>query len=189
MHSRIGPILAILASCLAQAQTPYASPAAHPSNGVLEMSAVPALAPDGRPPSQVHEVFSPWRGLVVITIRNVSRNVVLLNGIGPEWDFHAEVVDSSGQAVARTEFGKRVADSNWKLTGTFVSVQQVRLVPLEETIIKMNIAKVFQIEPGHAYRVTLRRFRGLPTTDEAGKPLQQVEINCSFEVPEYGILR
>jgi hypothetical protein len=98
-------------------------------------------------------------------------------------------VGSSRQAVARTEFGKRVADPNWKLTGTFVSVHQTQLVPLEETTIKMNIAKVFQIEPGHAYKVTLRRFRGLPETDEAGKPLQQVEISCSFEVPDVGILR
>jgi len=53
----------------------------------------------------------------------------------------------------------------------------------------MNLAKVFQIEPGHAYKITLRRFRGLAKTDEAGKPLQQVEINCSFEVPNVGILR
>jgi hypothetical protein len=186
---RMGHLIVFFAACFAQAQAPDALRDVHPSNGVMEMSAVPVVAPDRHPPSQVHEVFSPWRGLAVITIRNVSQGVVTFYDLGAESDFHAEVVGSNGEAVARTEFGKRVADPNWELTGTFVSVHQTRLAPLEETTIKMNIAKVFQIEPGHAYTVTLRRFRGLPKTNEAGKPLQQIEIGCSFEVPEYGILR
>ena len=63
------------------------------------------------------------------------------------------------------------------------------LVPLEETTLRLDLAKRFEIKPGQAYKVTIRRSRGLPKTDEDGKPLKNVEVSCSFDVPDNGILR
>jgi hypothetical protein len=53
----------------------------------------------------------------------------------------------------------------------------------------LDLAKRFEIKPGQAYKVTIRRSRGLPKTDEDGKPLKNVEVSCSFDVPDNGILR
>jgi len=179
----------ILAVCCAHAQTTGAPVATHPSNGVLELSARPVPEERPRPESERHNVYGPWTGTVVVTIRNISRSVIPLLEVNAEWEFDIEVLDQAGSAVPRTERGKRLPSGPVrKLTG-MASIQQVKLVPLEETTFKMDISKVYQVEPGHAYRVTLRRLWGLPKVDEAGKPLQQPEISCSFEVPEVGILR
>jgi hypothetical protein len=37
--------------------------------------------------------------------------------------------------------------------------------------------------------VIIRRSRGLPKTDADSKPVKNVEVGCSFDVPDYGILR
>jgi hypothetical protein len=52
-----------------------------------------------------------------------------------------------------------------------------------------NLSNYFKLEPGHAYTVVIRRSRGLPTVDELGRPLKEVEVRCSFDVPDYGIPR
>ena len=187
--SKIGPMLILLAVCCAHAQTAGALAATHPSNGVLELSARPVPEERPRPESERHSVYGPWTGTVVITFRNVSRGVVRLDEVSAEWEFDTEVLDSNGQEVARTGYGKRLPSGPGRqLTGR-ASVQQIKLAPLEETTFRMNISRVYQVEPGHAYKVTLRRLWGLPKVDEAGKPLQQPEISCSFQVPDVGILR
>jgi hypothetical protein len=189
MCSKIGPMLILLAAYCSHAQTAGAPIAVHPSNGVLELSARPVPEEPPRSESQRHNVYGRWTGKVVITIRNICRGVVPLSEVNPEWDFDTEVLDGSGLAVLRTESGKSLPSGpDRKLTG-FASLHHFKLAPLEELTLKMDVSRVYQVEPGHAYKVTLRRLWGLPKLDEAGKPLQQAEISCSFEVPEVGILR
>jgi len=188
MYSKIGPMLILLAACSARAQTTGAPVATHPSNGVLELSATPVTEQLLRP-SERNKVYGPWTGKIVVTIRNVSRAVVPLSEVEPEWDFDIEVLDAAGLAVPRTEFGKRLPSGPGRQPTGRLSLHDFKLAPLEELTLKMDISKVYQVEPGHAYKVTLRRLWGIPKVDEAGKPLQQPEISCSFEVPEVGILR
>ena len=185
----MGHIIAVLAACLAAAQSGVPAAPAHPSNGVLELSATPVLAHDPRPIGQHHEAYVPWGGLVEVKIRNVSRAVVRLTEISSTAEFDVEVFDSRGDAVARTELGKRAAANPEKRFLYFFGVSQIELQPLAELPIKLDLSRLFAIEPGHAYQVTLRRWWGFPKVDEAGEPLARVEIGCSFEVPEAGIRR
>lgn len=92
--------------------------------------------------------------------------------------------------MARTELGERTSEGLARPPGPNLGwADRFELVPWQETTIKADLSKLFRIEPGHAYKVTIRRSRGLPKTDESGKPLKAVEVSCSFEVPDYGILR
>jgi hypothetical protein len=189
MYKHIGTITMISVSFFARAQTLANLAPVHPSNGVLEVSATPTLLADRRPASQRHDIYGSWGGLIEITIRNVSRAVVQIDEMSPEAEFVFEVLDSAGQPVAFTEHGKRNAEGLARHAPNLGWASRDTLAPLQETTLKADISKFFQIEPGHAYKVTVRRTRGLPKNDETGKPLKQVEISCSFEVPDVGILR
>ena len=188
MCSQIGLLSVLLASGVAAAQTPGATAPIHHSNGVVEMSAKPILAHEPRPQSETREVYSPWAGLVEITIRNISKGVIRLAEIAPLSEVQVEVLESAGQPVDLTEAGKHAANSSGRFPGA-ISVSVLDLVPLEETTLRLDLAKRFEIKPGQAYKVTIRRSRGLPKTDEDGKPLKNVEVSCSFDVPDNGILR
>jgi hypothetical protein len=189
MYSPTGSIIVLMVSSLAQAQPSAATPAVHPSNGVLELSAKPLLGHDRRPLSSRHEVYLPWGGLVEITIRNVSHGVAVLDEIAAAWEFRFEILDSAGQPVARTELGKRVIDASREGAVNVGLASRFQLVPMQATTLKIDLSNYFKIEPGHAYKVTVRRSEGFPAVDEAGKPLKEVEASCSFDVPDYGLLR
>ena len=189
MSSQIGAALILLVSCLAKGQAPSPAAAVYPSNGVLELSAAQILGPDHRPASQRHDVYGPWRGLIEVKIRNVSRGVVRLEETPMMSEFVIDVFDSTGAKVARTERGRRVEGADTSNSRLVLSLTPVQLAPLQETAHALDLSNFFQIEPGHAYKVTLRRSKGLPKTDVEGKPLKEVEVSCSFEVRDYGILR
>ena len=188
MCSQIGVLSFLLVSAVVGAQTPSAVAPLRPSNGVVEMSAKPILASVPRPQSEIREAYSPWAGLIEITIRNISRGVIRLEEVAPAAEFEADVLDSAGRPIARTEAGNRAVNPNRKFSGA-ISVSLLQLVPLQETILRVDVSKLFDIAPRKAYTVTIRRSRGLPKIGEDGKPLKNAEVSCSFDVPEYGILR
>jgi hypothetical protein len=100
----IGVMIVVLAR--GQTSTPVAP--AHPSNGVVELTARPTPGPDPRPALKRVEQNVPWGGAVEITLRNVSFGYVTVDGTG--WDYDFEVFDSAGRSVERTEVGKQVLD-------------------------------------------------------------------------------
>ena len=176
---------AILISGAVWAQAP-ATESLHPSNGTVQMEAQPIIEFERKPQSQ--EIYAPWAGLVEITMRNVSRGLVRLVGVSMPADFQVDITDISGKAVARTELGRRaLIPVNHQ--GVALSVSLHDLVPLQEMAMKMDLARLFEIRPGQAYHVVIRRSRGIPKSDEEGKPIKDVELSCSFDVPSYGILR
>ena len=188
MDHRYTASIVILASFAAQAQTPAEPPSVRPSNGVLELSAAPRLGHDPRPIGKRHEEYLPWRGLIKITIRNVSFAAATLDETGV-WDFDLDVLDSAGQPVVRTDLGKRLADVPRTGPATNLFASRILLAPLKEISSEVDLLNYFKIEPGHAYKVVIRRSKGLPKVDEVGRPLKEIEVSCSFEVPEVGLLR
>jgi hypothetical protein len=188
MRNRIVLLSVLLISSVAAAQAPSAPNAPRPSNGVVELSAKPIVARDPGPQSQPPEVYAPWAGLVEITLRNISKGVIRLEEIGTIPEFQVEIWDSTGHPVSLTDAGKRAAASSRQYLGA-ISVSILDLVPLQDITLKLDVSKRHEIRPGEAYKVTIRRSRGLPTTDEDGKALKNVEVSCSFDVPNYGILR
>jgi hypothetical protein len=142
--------------------------------------------------TETHDVYGPWLGLVWITIHNASHGMVRLVEVGPDDEYEFDVTDSSGKAVPLTERGKQERDlakhpdPHRPYTG---SISVYDLGPTEEITSKFDFAALHQIKPGQAYKVKIRRTRGLPTVDENGKPLKQFEVSCTVEIPEHGILR
>jgi len=186
MHRRFATSIAFLASLAAQAQTPSPLPAVQPSNGVLELSAAPALGHDPRPIGKRHEEYLPWRGIVKIKIRNVSFGAAILDETGVS-DFDYEILDAASQPVERTDLGRRLAAVPRTGPVVKISVSRIELAPLKEINSEIDLSNYFKIEPGHAYRVIIRRSQGLPAVDEAGRPVTAIEVSCSFEVPDIGL--
>jgi hypothetical protein len=56
---------------------------------------------------------------------------------------------------------------------------RVRLTPGQEINTKMDVAQIYQVAPGTAHKIKIRRTSGLPVADEYGKPLAQRELSCS----------
>ena len=174
----------LLAATLGSGQ----SPALRPSNGVLELSAVPFAAPDSRPAGKRVEKYFPWQGAIEIAIRNISFAPAMIEDLS--CDFGFEVFDSAGRPVEQTEDGKKCAEVLRMGQPTFITrISHQELAPNKQTVYPMNLSGFFKIEPGHAYTVVIRRSRGLPKVDELGRPLKDVEVSCSFDVPDYGIPR
>jgi hypothetical protein len=185
MHCRFAATIAIL-SYVAQAQAPAGPPAMQPSNGVLELSAAPVLGQDPRPIGKRREEYLPWRGVMKIRIRNVSFGAAVLDETGVS-DFDYEVLDAAGQPVERTELGKRLGAVPRTGPVVRISVSRIELPPLKEINSEIDLSNYFKIEPGRAYKVIVRRLQGLPKVDEVGRPVKEVEVSCSFEVPETGL--
>jgi len=178
-------IAALLVARLASGQPS----AAHPTNGDLELSATPIPAPDTRPAGKRIEQYVPWHGMVQLTIRNMSFAPVMIEDM--PCDFGFEVLDSAGRPIEQTESGKQCAEI-FKRIGPptmVLSVSHHHLAPVQQTVYPVDLSNLFKIEPGHAYTVVVRRSRGLPMIDELGRPLKEVEVSCSFDVPDYGIPR
>jgi hypothetical protein len=195
MTTRIALIATLLmsnATLQGQAGTAAASAATdHPSNGVVELVVKPILDPELLRGSDHREVYSPWTGLVEIAIRNVSVGMAHLVEVEAQEEYTFDVLDSSGKSVALTESGKersdRAAHPDPHRPSGFVSVFE--LAPFEELKNQFDFATTYQVHPGQAYKIRLKRTKGLPTVDVSGKPLKQVEVSCSVEIPEFGILR
>lgn len=189
MHSKIGLITLLTALGLARAQAPEWRPPLRPSNGVLEMNARPVPEHDPRPLGQRREAYRPWSGLTEITIRNSSKETVRLVEIAAVLEFGFDVVDSEGRPADKTDLGRRVIEPRSPQGRPLGAVERIQIAPQQENTIRVDLSNYFKIEPGRAYRVTIRRSRGIPDTDDAGKPIKEVEISCSFEVPSIGLPR
>jgi hypothetical protein len=165
-------------------------PVVRPSNGVMELSARPTPGPDPSPASKRVKQYVPWHGDVEITLRNVSFGYATVGVINWEYEYELEVFDSAGRPVERTELGKRVAELAKDESPKILTIAgNKELAPLQTIVDRQNLANYFKIEPGHAYTVTIHRSRGLPKVDEHQKPIKEVEVSCSFDVPDAGIPR
>ena len=184
MYSRRLIVTVLLAATFGGAQPTTL----RPSNGVVELSAAPFPDPDTRPALRRTEKYFPWRGIVEITIRNVSFGPATLQEMS--CDFGFEVFDSAGRPVEQTDSGKECAEIfRTGHPGYITRISRHQLAPMQQAVYPVNLSDYFKIEPGHAYTVVIRRSQGLPKDDELGRPLKEVEVSCSFEVPDFGIPR
>jgi len=103
------------------------------------------------------------------------------------WDYRVEIEDVSGEPVPLTELAKKMAGKNPDLMPLPVGVYDH--APAEDWKEGLDVSLLYQIKPGHGYKVTLHRWDGLWVKDAGGKLLRNGEIGCRFEVPEIGVLR
>jgi len=166
----------------------------HPSNGIVEIVATPIAEPTHGPRALTDppEVFLPWRGLLDVAIRNVSRKMVTLDEGTWTRNYIVEVLDSSGKPVPLTDEGKNLADVASRPRDPLDYVgpaHRLKLTPGQESTTKMDVAQIFQVAPGTAYKIKIRRSAFLPTVDENGKPLAQRELSCTVTIDAAGVLR
>jgi hypothetical protein len=130
---------------------------------------------------------APWAGLVEITLANRSAGIVRVIDTLAIWDYWIEIEDVSGEPVPLTELAKKMAGKNPDVMPLPASVHD--RVPTEDWKGGLDVSELYQIKPGHGYKVTLIRWRGLWVKDAKGKLLKNGQIGCRFEVPEFGVLR
>ena len=128
-------------------------------------------------------VYAPWRGIMRITVRNVSRGLVDLAEFSPAMEYDFNVLDSSGASVPLTEEGKKaLMASHDSLNRVSGPVTAITLGISGESTRDVNLAQLYQLKPGQAFTVGIWRSKGLPAVDENGKPLKDVELRCTVEI-------
>lgn len=166
----------------------------HPSNGVVEIVVATAAEAVHEPHALTDppKAYVPWRGLLNVTIRNVSNGVASVDEATWTNEYAVEVVDSSGKPVPLTDRGKSMADAASKPRdphGYTGPAARVRLTPGQEINTKMDVSQIYQVAPGTAYTIKIRRTSGLPAADEYGKPLAQRELSCTVTIDGLGVLK
>jgi hypothetical protein len=164
----------------------------HPSNGVVEMIVKADLTErEHEMRNEGASLLAPWRGILQVTIRNLSAETLKLMELSWDQEYEFEVLDSSGKSVPPTKEGEK----------SFIMAHDPLQVPLggpigylelggmQDFSGTINLAQLFQIRPGQAYKVRIRRSKGLPKVDEHGKPLKDPELRCTVDIPDYGIPR
>jgi hypothetical protein len=188
-------MLLTVAGTRIKSQTPDAEAAAdHPSNGVVEIVATPTAEPTHGPRALTDppEVFLPWRGLLNVAIRNVSHKIVTVDEVMWTREYVVEVLDASGKPAPLTDRGKSLAYAASQPRdphGYPGPAARVKLTPGQEANTKMDVSQVFQVAPGTAYKIRIRRSAFLPTVDEYGTPLSQRELSCTVTIDAAGVLR
>jgi hypothetical protein len=111
----------------------------------------------------------------------IARNTHLVERAWPE-AYGIEVLDSSGNPAALTEYGQKEAASRGP--NTYIgSVFVFDLEPSEERSIRMNLAAIWQIKPGQAYTIKVKRtLRPVEEMDAARVPLRG-ELSATLEIP------
>jgi hypothetical protein len=166
--------------------SPSARPLQDPSSAIA-ISARPVVKfehfrHDVPPPPRV-----PWAGLVEIALTNRSAGMVRMINRPAIWDYQVEIEDVSGEPVPLTELAKKMAGKNPDMMHLPTGVYDH--VPAEDWRDGLDVSLLYQIKPGHGYKVTLIRWRGLWVIDAKGKVLKNGQIGCRFEVSELGVLR
>jgi hypothetical protein len=188
MRNRFGPLaLSLLAiGFCAEAQgsnAPLQLPADHPSNGVLELSVAQTLAPDPPRPDIVPRPDHIWRGLIDVSIRNVSPFMIRLAEAALTYEF--TVLDSSGRPAAMTDSGKALASehlgartghpplfsgpvSTFDLRSGETRTSGFRLLPL------------YELQVGEDYTIQVKYSHEMPLSDGAGKPITERELTYTI---------
>ncbi|MGA3237229.1 MAG: hypothetical protein ABSG03_13055 [Bryobacteraceae bacterium] len=168
------------------AQTPVsgASAADQCSNEVLNLS-LKAV----KTPGPLHRMSDPepvpvWDGLIEIKLKNVSTLVVHLEELATDWEYEVIVLDASGIMAAMTDYGKKLPPGKVPTGGQYIGpIASVALPPASELTVQMYVSRIYKIEPGQAYTVTLRREEGLPKVDQVGKAVKRPGLSCSLAIP------
>jgi hypothetical protein len=168
-----------------------ASASAHPSNGVVQLTVTAAVALEHRRPSDPPEVYAPWRGLLDFKITNVSSGLAHLVETSTDMEYIFEVMDASGEPVPPTEEGKQVAAAlaNTSTRRFSEPLAVLDLSPAEEFTAHIDLSVLYQIQPGRAYKIRVKRSKGLPQKDQYGRPTERSEVSVVVDIPEMGILR
>jgi hypothetical protein len=166
----------------------------HPSNGVVELIVMPAPAPGHRPHALTEppEAYAPWDGLLNVSVRNISLGATIVDGGSWDRDFTVEVLDSTGKPVPMTEHSKSIAEAASRPRDPFGHqgpAYRAKLMPGQDSHFQMDVSQIYQVVPGRAYKIRIKRSAGLPKVDEYGKPLQQRELSCTVIIDERGVLR
>ena len=170
-----------VAAIRAQPSTPLAPD--QPSNGMLELRVKQAFDPE--PPLRQNELPREpvWRGLIEVTLKNISRGTVHIEDGGITYQF--SVLDSAGRPVPLTEYGKKVEASKQGPQAFSGPVSIFDLAPGRELTEQVHLSVVYQIEPGQGYTVAVRRSRGFPMVDHDGWPVMppRRELRVTLPIP------
>ena len=91
------------------------------------------------------------------------------------------VLDISGKTVPMTEYGKKLTPAKIPVGGDYTGpVSSFDLSPLQETAPRrLYVSRIYKIEPGQAYTVTLKRETGLPRVDQIGRAVKHPGPSCA----------
>jgi hypothetical protein len=60
------------------------------------------------------------------------------------------------------------------------------MLPAQAYTDQLELSLVYPIKPGESYTIKIKRSRGLPTKDAAGKQIANPELACTLVIPGDG---
>lgn len=190
MYKPIGIAVCLLVSGIemnAQAPAPVDSDA--PATGRCSNEALKLSLKAVKTPGPLHRMSQPepipvWDGLIEVRLKNVSSLVVHLKELAADWEYEVSVLDISGKSVPMTEYGRKLTPGKIPTGGDYMGpTSSLDLSPSQETGPRlMYLSRIYQIEPGQAYTVTLKREAGLPKVDQIGRALKHPGLSCSLTI-------
>ena len=175
-------MLTIPAAIISQQQSTPSVPRApdHYNNGLLEIS-VAHGEPNLRERKEMEANGRLWHGArLAITIKNVSdENVLVAQTSVAQYEF--EVFNSAGVPVPLTPAGERARATRRTHLRNPTSAYSAMLQPGEKVTEVLDISRFFQIFPGEAYTVRVRRSDGLPDHRRNGEKIEP-ELSTTFAI-------
>jgi tetratricopeptide (TPR) repeat protein len=131
-------------------------------NGALEMSVIHAQSP-GR------------RGVLTITIKNVSSEVLPVIATNDACDYAIEVLDAWGKPPKLTALAQRLLpkSAEERAVCAMMRVAENHLKPGAIMIEELDLNRYFELDSAKLYRVRIARVKGLPSATPSGQPLRR----------------
>jgi hypothetical protein len=140
--------------------------AAESSNGAFELSVVHA-----KPEPGTTREGQNLRGILTVTLKNISDRDLRLLLTSPECDYSIEIRDSSGSLVKPTELGERLLPKTdaERAVCPVMRATWVDIEPGKEYTERWDVNHLFRLDPREEYTVTLGRAKGLPFFNPSGR--------------------
>jgi hypothetical protein len=139
------------------------------SNGALEMT-----LEHGKPDPLNRREGEDLRGVLTITLKNISAEPLTVVTGRPDCDFGIDIRDLSGVVSELTEQGEHLPKTPAERANCpIVTSHIVELEPGKEAVVRWYIRNLFQLEPGKEYTAKVTRLKGLPAATPSGRQLRR----------------
>lgn len=176
------PLLLATLPLLGQTRAPVPAWSDRHSNELLEMRLVRANQRTAEPDPEGRDT-APWKGVISVTLKNISKQTVRYVRTSWTWDYRIDVIDPDGEPVAKTKEGASLPETDEERSGYPFMRVTMTLEPNQSASEPLFLSSLFELKPGIEYTIRIRRAVGLPLKDAYGNVLPDRELRASMVIP------
>lgn len=123
-----------------------------------------------------------WKGVICVTLKNVSKQTIRYDSTYWGWDYRIEVIGPDGEPVAKTKEGATLPETHKERAAYPLRRVHMTLEPNQSATEPLYLAQLFELKPGVEYTIRIRRAVGLPPKDAYGNVLPDREVRDSMVI-------